>query len=666
MAMGLLGLMNPMAQAAPERARSADSFVDSVGVAVHLRYTDTVYGNYYGLIKPKLQELGVRHIRDGGDDAQFFQKLNDLAGVGIRSLLVMDPRDGIDPARAVAIAKTVAPSIEAVEQPNEYDISGDSNWRTTLKNYDASLRAAFKSDPAVANLPMIGTAFVTFDATNTVGDLSPYVDFSNMHPLRYFPPDNDQNNAAPNNIAVETAFRAKPFGNKPMWASETGYDAGCPGVGTGITEAAQGKYVPRFYLQWFNTGLVRTYIYEFIDEKPDNCTEPEYHYGILHNDGSPKPAFTAVKNLLALLKEPGAKFTPGSLDYTLSGNTTNLRHTLLQKSDGSFYLILWQAAKSSYWPGEARSGQDIYVAPTQVTLNLATRITQATTYLPNTSTNSTGQFTNPTQINLNVPDYPLVVKLSPSSAPPPPASGGQPDLLISSTGYQAASLTPGSPVTFTAVVKNQGATATPAGTIIGVAFRDRSTANGALLTYSDTNTASLAPGASVTLTANFPWSATLGTHNVEAWVDDVNRIPESNETNNTLNQTLTVSNTPPPSGKPDLVVTSTGYQAASLTPGSPVTFTAVVKNQGTIATPAGTIIGVAFRDRSTANGALLTYSDTNTASLAPGASVTLTANFPWSAVAGTHNIEAWVDDVNRIPESNETNNTLNQTLTSKP
>ncbi|WP_218080019.1 glycoside hydrolase family protein [Anthocerotibacter panamensis] len=405
------GLLGNGLRAQPEQARSADSFVDSVGVAVHLRFLDTAYGNYYGLIKPKLQELGVRHIRDGGDDAQFFQKLNDLAGVGIRSLLVMDPRDGIDPARAVAIAKTVAPSIEAVEQPNEYDFSGDPNWAATLKNYDASLWTAFKSDPAVASLPMIGTAFVSFDATNTVGDLSPYVDSSNMHPLRYFPPDNDQNNAAPNNIAVEAAFRAKPFGNKPMWASETSYDAGCPGLGNGITEAAQGKYVPRFLLQWFNTGLVRTYIYELMDEKPDNCTNAELHFGILRNDGSPKPAFTAVKNLLALLRDPGVPFNPGSLDYTLSGNTTNLRHTLLQKRDRSFYLILWQAAKSSYWPGEARSGQDIYVAPTQVTLTLNTKITQATTYLPNTSTNPTGQYTKPTQINLSVPDYPLVLAL---------------------------------------------------------------------------------------------------------------------------------------------------------------------------------------------------------------------------------------------------------------
>jgi hypothetical protein len=94
-----------------------------------------------------------------------------------------------------------------------------------------------------------------------------------------------------------------------------------------------------------------------------------------------------------------------------------------------------------------------------------------------------------------------------------------------------------------------------------------------------------------------------------------------------------------------------------------LTFSAVVKNQGTAATPAGTIIGVLFNLEGT-----FTWSDTNTTSLAPGASVTLTANggangSTWSAVIGAHTVTATVDDVNRIPESNESNNSLTSSVT---
>ncbi|MGC8715248.1 MAG: PA14 domain-containing protein, partial [Leptodesmis sp.] len=50
-----------------ETAKPAASFIDSIGVNTHIRYYDTAYGNY-SLIKQRLQELGVKHIRDGGSD----------------------------------------------------------------------------------------------------------------------------------------------------------------------------------------------------------------------------------------------------------------------------------------------------------------------------------------------------------------------------------------------------------------------------------------------------------------------------------------------------------------------------------------------------------------------------------------------------------------------
>jgi glucan endo-1,3-alpha-glucosidase len=119
-------------------------------------------------------------------------------------------------------------------------------------------------------------------------------------------------------------------------------------------------------------------------------------------------------------------------------------------------------------------------------------------------------------------------------------------------------------------------------------------------------------------------------------------------------------------GLPDLVVSSLTWSPANPAPGDHVVFTAVVANQGTKATPAGTVLGVGFDFDGSAAASV--WEDTDTTSLAPGASVTLTAtggtagvNY-WIATAGSHSVTAWVDDVNRIAESNENNNKLTETV----
>jgi hypothetical protein len=111
----------------------------------------------------------------------------------------------------------------------------------------------------------------------------------------------------------------------------------------------------------------------------------------------------------------------------------------------------------------------------------------------------------------------------------------------------------------------------------------------------------------------------------------------------------------------DLVVTAVA--PASTATGNVVVPTATVKNQGSVATPAGTILDVAFFI-----GTTTVWSDTKTTSLAPGASVTLTANGgdvgnSWTATSGDHALKATVNSVNRIAETDMTNNTLTRTIT---
>ena len=109
----------------------------------------------------------------------------------------------------------------------------------------------------------------------------------------------------------------------------------------------------------------------------------------------------------------------------------------------------------------------------------------------------------------------------------------------------------------------------------------------------------------------------------------------------------------------DLAVMKIFWSPSHPKAGDPITFSALVKNRGTVATDEGTIIGVAFQ----INGLTVAWSDNDKASLAAGATRKLKANFgpgeapTWTSVAGEHTLSAWVDDVNRLPDTNRNNNT---------
>lgn len=119
------------------------------------------------------------------------------------------------------------------------------------------------------------------------------------------------------------------------------------------------------------------------------------------------------------------------------------------------------------------------------------------------------------------------------------------DLVVTSISMSPATPLSGQAVTFSAVVKNQGSTATTAGTVVGVGFY----VDGVRVTWNEATTASLAAGSSVTLTANAgtagaTWAATTGPHTVQARADDTNAIPdEIDEGNNTKDLAFTVGST---------------------------------------------------------------------------------------------------------------------------
>ncbi len=434
------------ASAAPEPARSADAFVDAIGVNVHIHDGDTTYGHFDDIIQPRLLELGVRHIRDGAVDTTwhpFYDRLNGLGKRGIKCLYITGPRDVTaigdkDRDFLVDFARRVPDSLEAYEGPNEYDIDGnhkgDAHWAQTLQQFQTVLYDTVKTPPALKGVAVLGpTLGMNHDYGHPpVPDMGAVVDYGNAHPYPFGGnPFSDRagydtidwyighgNYPGCNLDEATAAFdNARPmFVGKPLIFTETGYFTGTkPGA---VSEAVFAKYIPRLVAETFLHGVARTYLYELADIH-DNPGDDQSNFGLIHADGSPKAAYTNLKNLIRLLAEPGVspKFQPHPLDFTMSVSpvgdytrTQYVHHLLLQKSDGAYFLLLWHEISDediAKYPHRPLTPPDM-----PATITLPPAIQRARLFRPYADMAGTLVTLTGHQISLNVPDQVIVLKLS--------------------------------------------------------------------------------------------------------------------------------------------------------------------------------------------------------------------------------------------------------------
>lgn len=367
------------AGAAAERALPADSLVDSIGVNVHTSFNDTPYLARLDAVKAKLAELGVRHVRDGLEPNRpdQYRALNELAAIGVRStLIVSDPEiDDEELGELTSILREdLGGAVEAVEGANEIDMHGDASLLPRLDDDQRRLFSAVKGDPALARLPVIGPSLVHRRNQEALGDISSLLDYGNIHPY----PDG---RPPEGNLSAHLARAAGNSGPKPVIATETGFHTavGWRGEHDPVSESAMTAYIPRLYLEYFRRGIDRTFSYELLDQETGG--DREDNFGLLRNDLSEKPAFAALRNLIAILSDAGAEFAPGRVNYALGGDTRDLHRLLLQKSDGTYYLALWRASEA--WDPVAR--HDLDPPDRRVRLGFAQRVRGVAVYAPHVS-----------------------------------------------------------------------------------------------------------------------------------------------------------------------------------------------------------------------------------------------------------------------------------------
>lgn len=337
---------------------SAERFVDSVGVNVHFSYGDTAYARQPELLA-RLGELGVRHVRDAmANPSELLRAgLRASAQQGIRGTLLADPAR--DPTDAVADSVSVmGKGIAAFEGPNEYDNSGDPAWSATLRRYMPVLAAA--AAELAPGVPVLGPTVI--DTSNRAQLPADLPGLFNAHPYA---------GGGPPEPALSQALRERSVAapSRGVVFTETGYHNALAATVSQppSSEEAAAIYLPRLLVSAFGAGVRRTFIYELVDEKPDpGLADPEQHFGLLRNDLSPKPAFTAIKTLLAAVAASPGPGTAGRLSGRLrvqgDGEVERLD---LERRDGSRVIALWRPV--SVWDVGARVPVDPGQLPVELT-----------------------------------------------------------------------------------------------------------------------------------------------------------------------------------------------------------------------------------------------------------------------------------------------------------
>jgi hypothetical protein len=356
---------------------SAHDFVDSVGVNTHLRHRRSVYDTRFAVLKQRLLDAHITHVRDGAmdkdgefHDADAALRFAELGRAGIRITFVfrpMAPRAFVQgwPAR-------VAPSFEAYELPNEMNQVKNLPWAETLRIYMPLFREYVRSEPSVARYAIVGPSLadVGGDPFTLLGDHSADLDFGNVH--KYYRAWNPGvagygKRGDPPCEAFEYGALAYALcrvrivsGDKPVMITEAGYATGGK-PGYFVPPDIQARYVSRMLLLHFMAGVRRTFVYQLADHGSDTGGT----LGLLDSDAQEKPAFRELAALMQSLSDAAGE-KPAPLGAKLDGTLDGVQALCFGKRDGSYRLVTWLEV-----PGyDVKNSRPLAVPPRPVRLSL--------------------------------------------------------------------------------------------------------------------------------------------------------------------------------------------------------------------------------------------------------------------------------------------------------
>lgn len=234
---------------------------------------------------------------------------------------------------AYTMAKELRGKVHFFEIWNEPNTDGFWRPRANPKDYALLLKEVYPAikagnpDAQVLGISLAGAEDEFMYDVFKAGGYD-YMDIVSIHP--YCTPKSPE--AAQIFDKMKSHYeKFKKFGKqKPIWVTEVGWPTNSGG---GVSEEKQADVVARQYLLTAASDfLSTTFIYWFGPDGPD-ATWAEDRFGIIHQDYSPKPAYTAVKNLISLIGD--AKFQKFILD------DPEIKAAEYCKKDGKIVTAVW-------------------------------------------------------------------------------------------------------------------------------------------------------------------------------------------------------------------------------------------------------------------------------------------------------------------------------------
>jgi hypothetical protein len=473
------------------QAKRADQFVGSMGINVHMENTVKPYNSYKQInpLLASLSMRNVRDEMNQADpyfkNRRFIDEINKIGTLGYSLTgLIEGGNDYPEPVSKRLEAKHVVPmilnllpTIAAVEGPNEPDDTPppfayggpcDPTKHETAACYpfgaiqeSEDLYAIVKHShlpggekihglPVLAMSEGIPTDFTKLAKLVSKGEIPPPSQYTNAGNMHAYQGGLVGDGMGPyRSLDWYMRLSQEWTGNEPLWTTEMGYHSNIyyldDGEQQGVSERVAAIYLPAAFLAGFNQGVVRTFSYELIDETEQpplaNCpltpnpTSAQCmgygYYGLLNYDLKPKPAFAALVSLIQISQEPGTQFNPGSLTMRFSAkpgtNPYKPEYVLLEKSDGDYYLAIWndipvfQPAMCTETNQQrecikAVPGHDIPTENIPVTISFV-EAQSFTVYAPSdaTGSNPTSTYTlstTPTSIQISLPPEVLIIKIA--------------------------------------------------------------------------------------------------------------------------------------------------------------------------------------------------------------------------------------------------------------
>lgn len=372
------------------QGRRAQNLANMMGVVTVTSTKSGVYGER-PVIKSRLKELGARHLRNrifAGNKGQI-EWLRELGTAGFRiNALMGDPTNsaGTPEELVKLVGSDLNHMCSTLEGANEWNLEGGANWITELRGHQSRLYKAAKANPATRNIPVMAPALGMRKGFEELGSLEASCDLGNIHLYTggFVPGYRSDDMLASERIVC---------GSKPVMVTETGWHNALKTRATHhpTPEGTAGVYGPRLYLEYFVRGVPRVFLYQLIDEVADpGLTDHEAHFGLLRNDFSRKPVFTALSNFMSLLDPPGSPTVaaPAPLSFTVSGATDDMAKALVRRNDGAYVLFLWR--RVSIWDSVDRVAVKASTVPVSVTFGSRKTVQ---TFRPSSSRSAVGKVT---------------------------------------------------------------------------------------------------------------------------------------------------------------------------------------------------------------------------------------------------------------------------------